>query len=1149
MKLRSFNSLQANYDDKVYKGNLDKFFRNKLTRDSVDHLYQVVEDLRFGRWKNTVRILLEWYEEKAYKKRNLATLEKLYNQAKRELIHYLNRFVKKKKKPEPDIFRREEVEDPTEDIVTSLENEEYGLLGDMFEQPNEKRQYRESKNLFNGAIRGYEIKLQQVEYILFAQENYDDMMDAIQEYSIQENKVYRVLVKYKVRYEFNGGSRTFTYSCDEANYNPYDDHLLSLFSERNRKKIYAEMNKPKEGLYVGYIIGFSYLYFEVNNEGGCDTREHITTINNMKVISKKTTNNNCLFQCVKHFLPIDDSRRNDKNDVIRKKIGLEFNKPIKREEIIKVANYFKVRINLHNIEGQLEHTYGEYEAEANIILDVDHYVGIINKNYNMSTCNKCGKQYYSTHTCNVKRATYYQKMIMGENIITFNDKNTHEEEFDYSKVLHFDLETFGEKNYESNENNYHDVYAVGFVDGNQKEPTYYYGRDSMDKFMDYLEKCENKIINAYNGSSFDFFFLMNKLMSSKKFKIINIVYNNNQLKSLEFSRRWNREDEEEYNKIKQQLKKTSSSEKKQLRLKLKEISSKYAPNRCFDLCLFVMSSLDKACADYKIEEGISKGKFDHTKIKSFEDAEEHKEEVLAYLRNDVLSIQSLFKIIQEWIWNDLKVMSKKKLVGFHITDFLTVSSMAYHIWTNFIERDGMFINVPTVEQNEFLRKAIYGGRCHPVKESFVSKDYDKIMKIHKDKGACEELKKIHSELDDYIFNADITSLYPTAMRNYEFPVGKAKWCSNDELESMYCRLEDGKVSTNMKIGVYEISYIPDNTKTVVTLPKHGDNGGLIWDLNIGRGVYTSVDIINAVKNGYSVDLFHKGLYYSKTKNVFKGYIDLMFKYKQDEDNRPKKERNGAKRSLAKLMMNSLYGKMLQKPYFSNHVICEGMKEVINFRKENTVQDYILHDDKITLFGTLRDEHKHKAIRKPTQLGAFVLAYSRQVMYDAMKDINQNLDEQFFTYTDTDSLHIHSSTLDGLKQKGWFEVGLGKLSNDCDDDGKIIYEHNIGPKNYMYVYINNKGEVKEVMKCKGIPRKYLTADVYEDYKNRTQIEGWKPTVIEMNGRLKKDGMSYNGKDIFKIRNVNMTRTFGKTQWSNMHFDGKNSYYPHGYYKNE
>ena len=65
-------------------------------------------------------------------------------------------------------------------------------------------------------------------------------------------------------------------------------------------------------------------------------------------------------------------------------------------------------------------------------------------------------------------------------------------------------------------------------------------------------------------------------------------------------------------------------------------------NKVFDSYLFIMTSLDKACKDFKIEN--AKTSFDHKKIKTWDDTDKYKSEVLPYLKLDVLGLKELFEV-------------------------------------------------------------------------------------------------------------------------------------------------------------------------------------------------------------------------------------------------------------------------------------------------------------------------------------------------------------------------------------------------------------------------------------------------------------------------------------------------------------------------
>jgi hypothetical protein len=157
------------------------------------------------------------------------------------------------------------------------------------------------------------------------------------------------------------------------------------------------------------------------------------------------------------------------------------------------------------------------------------------------------------------------------------------------------------------------------------------------------------------------------------------------------------------------------------------------------------------------------------------------------------------------------------------------------------------------------------------------------------------------------------------------------------------------------------------------------------------------------------------------------------------------------------------------------------------------------------------------------------------MLNAMSAICPGLDSHFFTYTDTDSLHIHASKLPGLAEKGWLSKGLGQLSDDAKG-GKIFREINLAPKLYMYLCLMPDGKIKTCMKSKGIPQQYLSPHLFENADILEETD----KLIVMENRLKKVGLGKNLQtkwrdyDAFSILSVNMERTFYKNMWKGMDF---------------
>ena len=163
-------------------------------------------------------------------------------------------------------------------------------------------------------------------------------------------------------------------------------------------------------------------------------------------------------------------------------------------------------------------------------------------------------------------------------------------------------------------------------------------------------------------------------------------------------------------------------------------------------------------------------------------------------------------------------------------------------------------------------------------------------------------------------------------------------------------------------------------------------------------------------------------------------------------------------------------------------------------------------------------------------------------------IDKTLEQCIFTYTDTDSLHITGDAYKKLVDMGYIvskkEASLGKLCSDIDDEGLIIKEFCLAPKLYYYEYINNKGEIGNNMKCKGINTKYLERIDYDNfYKNNESKDIKFKSLKKKNVKLTKKDKDENI-EYFSIVETQMSRTFGKTSWGKMTLKN-DEFYPIGY----
>ena len=134
------------------------------------------------------------------------------------------------------------------------------------------------------------------------------------------------------------------------------------------------------------------------------------------------------------------------------------------------------------------------------------------------------------------------------------------------------------------------------------------------------------------------------------------------------------------------------------------------------------------------------------------------------------------------------------------------------------------------------------------------------------------------DIDDYLVDADVNSLYPAAMQN-EVPVGIPTTLKPNSSSVTYFNEFIQQTAKCPKVGIYQISYVTNKNLLDGILPRR-EEGRLIWDLCDGCGIYNSVDIDNALANGYKV-IIVDGYYWEKTQNVFGNYINYLYEFKKN----------------------------------------------------------------------------------------------------------------------------------------------------------------------------------------------------------------------------------------------------------------------------
>jgi hypothetical protein len=247
-------------------------------------------------------------------------------------------------------------------------------------------------------------------------------------------------------------------------------------------------------------------------------------------------------------------------------------------------------------------------------------------------------------------------------------------------------------------------------------------------------------------------------------------------------------------------------------------------------------------------------------------------------------------------------------------------------------------------------------------------------------------------------------------------------------------------------------------------------------------------------------------------------------------------------------MNGLYGKTLQKPRWEKTFFVNESSDW----NEIFPKYYIREIDNTNFDGTwiIKGVAKdpillEKAITKPTQLGCFVLAYSRRIMLKFIRNMDN------FYYTDTDSLFVHNDDWEksGI-QKG---KGLGFLKDELGENCKIIKAMFVSPKLYYVKYLCKKGE--EIYVCEKVTGKGVKCDrsgvipLFEkDFENMLRGE---TISVENKSVFKRFAWSLNnserqkGTETFSVSIRDEKKNINKVKYRGREFDTEGNSVPVGY----
>lgn len=376
----------------------------------------------------------------------------------------------------------------------------------------------------------------------------------------------------------------------------------------------------------------------------------------------------------------------------------------------------------------------------------------------------------------------------------------------------------------------------------------------------------------------------------------------------------------------------------------------------------------------------------------------------------------LTELEKEYVQHDTKIvaMALKKQFDKGL-DKMTIAGDALASVKALTDFNNLFPVLPR-EIDDYIRRSYRGGWC------YVNPEYQ-----NKDLGQ--------------MFVYDVNSLYPSRMRYCLLPYGEPKYFSGEyktdtEYPLYICHI---KATFKLKKGCFPC--IQDKHNRIFSsteyIKEHLDG---LEPLEI---YLTSVDLelFKDMYDIYTID-YIDGYKFKAKYDMFNSYIDYWnnIKIKATE------EGNKTMRTIAKLMLNSCYGKFASSTRTSSK---------IPYLKEDGIVGYITREDDP---------------RDPiyTALSCFITAWARDLTIRSAVACSN-----IFAYADTDSLHILDTGVVPDIPIDNFKLGYFKL------ESKPRRARFLRAKTYIEEIYNEKKERWELeVKCAGMNpavKEYVTWD--------------------------------------------------------------------------
>ena len=384
-----------------------------------------------------------------------------------------------------------------------------------------------------------------------------------------------------------------------------------------------------------------------------------------------------------------------------------------------------------------------------------------------------------------------------------------------------------------------------------------------------------------------------------------------------------------------------------------------------------------------------------------------------------------------------------------------------------------------------LREALFGGRVNNLAFHYSARNSDFSIKY-----------------------LDVVSEYPYVIKTRKFPIGHP------------VSIKENFQSIDSYFGFIKCKILPPPQLYLPILPyriKIGKAEKLVFTLcpkctetecrtctctELERSItctWTTEEIKLAVQKGYRILEIYEVLHYEENQvsdQLFAGYINMWLKIKQESSGWPawvqteqdreryikeyeekegikldstKISKNPALRYIAKIFLNSLWGKFAQRPNQIKHEITSQYCDYLFFANDPEIDlkyEFMLDEKTIHLTYKYLDDLSDLFTTNNLAFASYVTAYARLYLYSKMAQI-ESIRPYSLLYFDTDSvIYAHKQGDQDLECGSYLGDLTDEIADKYGESAKCVEFVALGPKNYGFI-VEHNGQSNVEIKAKGL----------------------------------------------------------------------------------